>query len=106
MKRLKFSEPSPHMILSGKKTTTWRVNDDKDLSVGDNVQLCYGDGKEFAKMVIFNVRETTFGELTNDDWNGHEKFSSDDEMYETYSKYYNLKVTPETKVKVIKFRVL
>lgn len=106
MKRLRFAEPLPGLVLNGVKNTTWRINDDKDLSVGDELQLCYVDGREFAKAKIIKVRETKFQDLTQDDNDGHEKFSSEKEMYETYSKYYNLKVTPQTRVKVIKFRLL
>ncbi|MGV8150386.1 MAG: ASCH domain-containing protein [Candidatus Woesearchaeota archaeon] len=106
MKRLKFSKPLPEMVLSGTETTTWRINDDKNLSVGDEFKLCHTDGKEFAAAIITKIRETTFKNLTEDDKSGHEKFSSEKNMYRVYSKYYNINVTPQTPVKVVKFRVL
>jgi hypothetical protein len=106
MKRLKFSELLPVLILSGQKNTTWRINDDKNIEVGDTISLCYNDGREFAKAEVIQVKETTFENLTEEDKKGHEKFSSDEEMYETYSRYYKMEVTPKTKVKIIKFRLL
>ncbi len=106
MKRLKFLDPLPGLVLSGKKNTTWRINDDKDIQQDDELSLCDKNGTEFAKAVVIDVKETYFGKLTADDKKGHEDFSSDKEMYATYSRYYKMDVTPETNVKVIKFRLL
>ena len=44
--------------------------------------------------------------LHEDDWDGHEKFQSEEEMYAAFSKYYMFNVGPETRLKVIKFKVL
>ena len=74
--------------------------------MGDNLSLCNNNEKEFAKAEVISVRETTFGELIEGDKEGHEKFSSEEEMYKTYSGYYKMKVTPETKLKVIKFKLI
>ncbi len=106
LKRLKFSEPLPKLILSGEKNTTWRVNDDKNIVVGDQLSLCGIDGTEFVKAIVISVRETTFGALTEEDKKGHEEFVSEQQLYDTYSKYYSLKVTPRTPLKVIKFLLL
>jgi hypothetical protein len=105
-KKLRFAEPLPNLVLTGKKDTTWRINDEKDISVEDILPLCYNSGEEFARAKVIWTKETTFGELTEEDYAGHEKFSSEVEMYETYSKYYNAGVTPNTRVKVIKFRLI
>jgi hypothetical protein len=104
--KLKFSEPLPKLILEGKKNITWRVNDEKDISSGRIISLCYNNGKEFAKASILSVKDTVFGKLTEDDKKGHEEFASEKEMYEIYSKYYKMQIDPETKLKVIKFELL
>ena len=106
MKKLKFSEPLPELILRGEKDRTWRINDEKGIKVDDLLSLCYNDGREFAKAKVTWIKEKTFGELTKEDKEGHEEFSSDKEMYETYSKYYRMEVTPKTRLKVIKFSLL
>jgi hypothetical protein len=106
MKQLKFIEPLPELILSGQKDTTWRINDEKRITVGDEISLCSIAGREFAKARVCWVKEKTFKDLTEEDRRGHETFFSDEEMYQTFSKYYKIKVTPKTKVKVIKFRLL
>ncbi len=105
MKKLKFSEPLPKLVLSREKDTTWRINDDKDITLKDTLSLCYNDEKEFAKAKIISINETKFKYLTEEDKKGHEPFSTDEEMYETYSKYYKINITPETSLKVIKFKI-
>lgn len=106
MKAIKFSKPLPELIMEGKKHTTWRVGDEKNIEIGDLLSLCDNDGVEFAKAEAVEVKDTIFGELTDIEKEGHEEFSSDEEMYTTYSKYYNMEVTPKTRVKVIKFRLI
>jgi hypothetical protein len=106
MKQLKFAEPLPELVLSEKKISTWRINDKRGIVDGDELSLCHNDGREFARAIAVKVYETTFGKLNNDDKDGHEDFSSDEEMYAVYSRYYNISVTPETNLKIIKFKVL
>ena len=106
MEQLKFADPLPELILSCKKSTTWRINDKRNIAKGDMISLCYNDGKEFAKAIVMDTRVTSFENLTEEDKEGHEEFSSDKEMYQTYSRYYNMNVTPRTSLKVIKFRLL
>lgn len=105
MKRLKFDAKLIDLVVSGKKDTTWRINDDKNLSVGDELSMCDVNGKEFGRSKIIGVRETTFADLSPEDKAGHESYKSDEEMYAAYFRYYKISITPETKVKIIKFRL-
>lgn len=106
MKKLKFANGLPELILNGKKTVTWRINDDKNLSDNDTISCCRLDGTEFAQAKITSVKETTFEELTEEDKRGHETFESDEQMYKTFQRYYNMEITPKTKVKVVRFEML
>ena len=106
MKRLKFADHLIKLILDGSKTKTWRINDDKNLKENDRLSLTNTKGEEFAKAIITSVKDTTFKEVNKQDKEGHEKFSSDQEMYSTYSKYYNIEITPETKLKIITFELI
>ena len=106
MKQLKFSEPLPNLILNGEKNTTWRINDTKEISEGDEISLCHNKGLEFAKIKALYVEEKPFKNLTEKDKEGHEKFENDEEMYATYSKYYQTTVGPNTKVKIVKFKLI
>lgn len=107
MKKIKFKKVLSELILSWEKYTTWRLFDDKNLSKGDVVSFLISETKqEFAKAKLLDVKETTFEKLTDEDWEWHEKFSSDEEMYETYSKYYKCRVDKDTFVEIIKFELL
>lgn len=106
MKTLKFNPNLVSLVLSGEKTSTWRLWDDKDLEVGDKVSFLNSETKEeFAVGELVKVFEKQFKDLDADDWSGHEKFNSEREMYDSYSKFYNREVTPETLVKIIHFKL-
>ncbi|MBN2016031.1 ASCH domain-containing protein [Candidatus Dojkabacteria bacterium] len=107
MKTLKFYKNLCKLILKGEKNITWRLFDDKDLQVGDEVLFVVKEtGREFVKARLVDIKEKTLGEIDDSDFDKHEKFSSEQEMYETYSKYYNCRVDENTPVKVIEFQVL
>ena len=107
MKIVKFREALSKLILQNKKNITWRLFDDKNLSAGEIVSFLVWETKEeFAKAKLIRVKETTFGELTEEDWDGHEKFSSEEELYKTYSKYYNRQIDENTPLKIIKFELV
>lgn len=107
IKTLKFRPHLCAMILRGEKTTTWRLFDDKDIHSGDSLSLIHYETKEeFAKAIAIGVWEKSFGQITEEELDGHEKFSSKEEMYETYSKYYGRTVDDDTIVKIIRFRLL
>ena len=107
MKTLKFKEKLSKLILSGEKTTTWRLFDDKDLQVGDEISFLVKETlEEFAKARLIEVKENVFGNLTADDFDGHEKYSSLEEMYQTFSKFYQRDVDKNSPVKIIKFELL
>ena len=106
-KQLKFVDWKVPLILSGKKKSTWRLFDDKYIKAGDIVDLIERPSLIiFARAKIIDVWEKPFRALTHKDKQGHEEFSTDEEMYQTYSNYYQQPVGPETKVKIIKFKTL
>jgi hypothetical protein len=106
-KIVKFRPYLIDLILKGEKTSTWRLFDDKNLSVGDEITLMNWTTKEiFAKATITKVKEKTLGTLQNKDWQGHEKFNSEKAMYKEYQKYYPNKIVNEnTIVKMIWFEI-
>lgn len=62
--------------------------------------------EKFADAEIVKVREKKLGEIEEKDFEGHEKFDSKEEMFETYKKYYGDKVDWNTIIKIIKFKLL
>jgi ribonuclease HI len=110
MKTLKFEHDFAQMILRGQKTSTWRLFDDKDLSVDDTVKIIDkvnpaspDSWKVIGQGQINEVIEKRLGEVTDQDMEGHERFASRDDMLQTYKGYYGDRVTYETPVKIINF---
>ena len=105
MKTLKFDRSLVELIKNGEKRTTWRLFDEKNITTRDSLTLESG-GRVFAKAEVTSVVEKRFKELDDNDWEGHEKFNSDTEMYERYTYYYNQTVNEDIIVKIIKFEIL
>jgi len=111
MKTLKFDHELAQEILKGKKTSTWRLFDDKDLSVDDQVKVIdkvNPDAPETWQVIgmgkVIEVVEKHLGDITPQDMEGHEDFSSKEEMLRTYKQYYGDRVKFETPVKIIYFK--
>ena len=106
-KTLKFSPELVDLVLSGEKTATWRLFDDKDLRVGDVVGLIRRpELTQFAIAEITSVVEKPLGKMTSKDRVGHEAFESEGKMHETYKRYYKRDVNPNTLLKIYRFRLL
>ncbi len=105
MKVIKFRPTLAKLILEGKKTATWRLFDDKNLQVGDVVELMNWETKEiFGRAVITEANEKPIKDLDEHDWEGHEQFSSDEEMYAKYREYYpGREINSDTIVKILHF---
>lgn len=103
-KSLKFVPELIPLVLSGEKISTWRLWDDKDITVGDTLSLLNKQTLEqFATAKVTKVIEKPLGELTDEDKKGHETFTNDEVMYQTYTKYYQREVTTTTPIKLIWF---
>jgi len=107
MKTLKFRPELVEQILNGTKRVTWRLFDDKNLSVGDNFKIINSkNGKEYGEAEIVEVKEKKLGEIKDEDFDGHEKYKNQDDMLEHYRKYYGDKVNLDIIVKMIKFELI
>ncbi len=106
-KRLRFVSELVPLIVSGEKVSTWRLWDDKNLSVGDIIDFIDREtNTHFATGKIIQVTEKRLGQLDEEDKRGHEKFENDAKMYDTYTKYYDRKVDENTSVKLIYFELI
>ncbi len=106
MKKLKFKGFKAQWILEGTKTSTMRLFDDKDLRVGDELELENSDeSKIFSNAIITEIIEKRLGDIDDIDLDGHEKWDSRDEMMESLRKYYGDKVSDDTPVKVVRFKL-
>jgi len=107
MKTLKFENKLAELILSGEKDSTWRIFDDKDLSIGDELILINSDlEKEFAKATITFIREKKIKDIEERDYDGHEEYKNTEKMIEVFKKYYGDKLDGDSLVKIIKFKLI
>jgi hypothetical protein len=105
-KTIKFRDFLVELVQKGEKDSTWRLFDDKNLQEGDDVDLVnWNTGEIFSEAVLTEVREKELGNLVPADFEGHEKFESEEAMYAAYRTYYGNRVTPETVVKIIRFQM-
>jgi ribonuclease HI len=113
MKQLKFNHNFAELILQGKKTATFRMYDDKDLSVDDRIELLDkvdpdrpATWKSIGTARIDAIVEKRLSAITEDDLRECEQYSSREEMLAVYRRYYGSQVTVDMPVKVIRFSVL
>jgi len=110
MKTLKFDHESAQLIIKGQKNSTWRLFDDKDLSVDDNIKIIdkvKEDQPNTWKVIgtgrVREVVEKKLGDITEQDMAGHEHYSSQDEMLKHYKSYYGERVSLDDVVKIVVF---
>jgi len=113
MKSLKLDHELADLVRRGEKTSTWRIYDDKDISVNDLISLIDKvepqDPSTWVTLGIAKVNaviEKRLGDITSTDYAGHETFSSPTAMLETYQKYYGPQVARDTPIKMIHFSLL
>jgi len=110
MKTLKFDHNRAQQILSREKTTTWRLYDDKDLSVNDDIKVVDkqnpNDPKTWRVIGIAKVTEVIekkLGDVTKEDMAGHQSFETKEEMLSYYRQLYGDRVQFDTPVKIVMF---
>jgi hypothetical protein len=108
MKSLKFHAKLVAKILSGETTITWRLFDDKDLTVGDELEFVNAEsGEVFGSATITHIDEkplhaTTAAERLAGGWKPSVTI---DQIVAHYQKLYRPEVTVETSVKMISFKL-
>lgn len=106
MKTIKFTPQLSELIKTGKKVTTFRLFDDKDLQVGDEFIMATRDGEqvtEFGTGVITEVILRTIDTLQPKDYEGHEPV---EDPIKYYKQFYGDRVQGDSEVKIIRFDVL
>jgi ribonuclease HI len=110
MKKLKLDHKLAELVLKGVKSSTWRLFDDKDLSVNDQVLLVdqvNPDNPETWQNIgiatIDKVTQKRLEDIAETNINGHEGYLSKNTMLDTYQKYYGPGVNWQTPVKIVHF---
>jgi ribonuclease HI len=110
MKTLKFDHNDARQILSGAQTSTWRLYDDKGLSVDDEIRVIDKvdpDSPKTWKVIgigkVNEIVEKRLGYITEEDMIGHKIYDSKEDILRAYKQYYGERVTLETPVKIVRF---
>ncbi len=110
MKTLKIDHESAQLIVGGQKTTTWRVNDDKDLHVNDvvliidKVKPVEPDSWQVIGEALLNeVLEKRIGDITPDDLTGHKEYSTKESILQASRNFYGPSVDEHTPIKFLSF---
>lgn len=112
MKALKLDHELAILVKEGKKTSTWRLFDDKDLSVNDDIKLIdkvSPDRPETWRVIgtarINAVIQKRLGDIKPEDYDGHNVYGSPEDMMEALRGYYGNDVNLSTVVKIIRFNL-
>lgn len=113
MKSLKINHDFAKRIKAGQAHSTWRINDDKDLHVNDEITLVDkvkpndpGSYEDIGKALITSILEKQIGDITKQDMVGDEQFVSTEDILKTFRQYYGPQVDEKTPMKLIRFDYL
>lgn len=108
MKSLKFSDGGQELILRGLKTSTWRVNDDKNFSIGDRFELISSQTfQRFATGIVESITVKKLAEISEaeylaDGWGYADKLGA----LEVLRKYYGDEISENTLINIIDFKLV
>jgi len=110
MKTLKFDHPIAQLIESGERNSTWRLFDDKDIAVNDEIRIIDKvDPKDpqtwriIGTARVSEVLEKRLEDITEQTMTDDHKYTSKKEIVDHYRQYYGNKVTGSSPVKIIYF---
>lgn len=109
-KQLKFQHQPALNILNGTKTTTFRFFDDKNIRVGDVIEIVDKVEQDnpaswmiIGEVQVNQVAEKRVCDVSGDDWIGHKTYIDTNAFINEYSQYYKQSITKETPLKIIRF---
>jgi ribonuclease HI len=113
MKALKFDHKLAKLVRMGQKTTTWRMFDDKDIAVNDVIDLIDKVNpakpqtwQSMGKARVDSVIEKRLGDMTAEDMQQDDEFTSVENMLSRFRGHYGEHVDMRTPIKVIQFTKL
>jgi ribonuclease HI len=109
MKALKVNHSLAQLILKGQSSVTWRLYDDKDLSVNDFVQIIDKlDPERPATWKVIGIAQITkivekpLGDTEPSEYE-LSNLSTQAQVLKTYRRYYGSNVSSSTPVKIVHF---
>jgi ribonuclease HI len=111
MKQLKFEHQFAKAIQAGKKSATFRVNDDKNLTIDDRVQLIDKVDHDrpttwliTGDLIIKGVEQRKLRDLTSEHMVRAESFTDTEEMLQTFRRFYGDHIDESTPVTIVTFQ--
>lgn len=106
MKTLGFAPDLIPLVLDGSKTVTWRLFDDKNISVGNVLQCVHQyTRRPFAEIIVISVIVKKLKYINDTDRLGHENVGDFRDILNKYQKYYSVDLTGDEEVKIIRFKL-
>lgn len=106
MKTLKFIPSQIDPILSGLYNTTWRLADEKNIQVNDEIQFINSEnGNVFAQIIVDEVTTKRIEDISSYDIQGHESYGSIEDIIEVFKSYYGPDITQKSLVKIVKYHL-
>jgi ribonuclease HI len=110
MKKLKFDHGLAEQVLGGERHSTWRMYDDKDLTVNDQVVIVdkvTTDKPQTWRVIgigrINRIIEKRLGDITDSDYDPAETPEPAEQRLRTFRATYGDSVTWDTPVKIVSF---
>lgn len=110
MKQLKFSDKAAQLIRSGAKKSTFRMFDDKDLSVNDEVEIIDkvnpkrpSTWQPICIVRVDSVIEKRLGDIDSYDLSKYDIYPAFDKLLHALKSYYGERFSLENTVKIITF---
>ena len=106
MKTLKFIPSQIEPILNGLYNTTWRLADEKNIQVDDEIQFINSEnGNVFTQIIVDKVTTKRIEDISSYDIQGHESYGSIEDIIAVFKKYYGPDITTKSLVKIIKYHL-
>lgn len=107
MKIVKFSPQLISSLLSGEKTSTWKLFDDKNLSIHDELELRNSENWDIIGYgKIEKLIEKKIFEVNSEDQKWHDEIKLPEEIVADLQEYYWDSVRLDTIIKIIHFSFL
>ena len=106
---LTFTLELAGFVAQGCKNRTWRINNERDIKPDDRLRLLVRVAEDdntkrlFGLATVKDVYVKKLGDLGTSDFIGHEPFSSQEELIDTYRKYYGPGVGEDSLTTIITF---
>jgi ribonuclease HI len=109
-KQIKFEHQPASNIANGSKTATFRFFDDKNIRVGDTLEVVDkvqrdnpASWQRLGTIQVTEVLEKLVKDLQAGDWVGHEQYDTTEAFLQVMQDYYTTQIGQDTPVKIVRF---